>query len=182
MKLFICLSFTLLLASYSGAETYSWIDDSGTYNFTEDPSSIPPRYRNKVNRREDLGKDPVSQEPAAQASKAATAEAPEAKPAAAPGTKPAAAPVEDKKLYDGKTPDAWRQEMESQEAELAQLEQRMDQLYKEFFKEPKLYADQLRALKKEYDDTKGLYVQKYKVYSGLIESARKAGLTVNMKK
>lgn len=176
MKLFICLGFILLLASHSGAETYSWVDDSGTYNFTEDLSSVPPKYRKKANLLGDMGKDPASKESVAPPGKPTNGETTGIKPTAAP------APVEDKNLYDGKTINAWRQEMEAQEAELTRLDQRMKTLRNEYVKEPRLSADQLAAIKKEHEETRAVYGEKYNVYSTLVEAARKAGLTVKMNK
>ena len=41
MRSFICLGFVLLLATQVNAEIYSWVDDSGTYNYTEDYSGVP---------------------------------------------------------------------------------------------------------------------------------------------
>lgn len=173
MKLLLSLIVVLLLAAQSGAETYSWVDDSGTYNFTEEFSNVPAKYRNKVNRLDDMGKDSVPPAPAPPESKPAVKEAPAVKPAA---------PVEDKHLYNGKTLYVWRAEMEAQEVELKKLEQRMDMLQKDFYREPRLPAAQLKALSKENEDIRLVYDQKYKVYTDLIESARKAGLTVDMKK
>ncbi|MBV5339309.1 MAG: DUF4124 domain-containing protein [Deltaproteobacteria bacterium] len=57
MKSYICLGFILLLVAPLHAETYSWVDDSGTYNLTEDYSSVPKKYRKKVKRREDIQQD-----------------------------------------------------------------------------------------------------------------------------
>jgi len=39
---------------YADAETYRWTDDRGVVSFTDDPGSIPRRYREKAQRSEDI--------------------------------------------------------------------------------------------------------------------------------
>lgn len=170
MKSLLGLCVVLLLASPLGAETYSWVDESGTYNFTEDLGKVPKKYRKKVKRIEDAEKDPASQASAAPEKGAGLA--------AVPGAPPASSPAEDKQLYNGKSRNAWLQEMEIQETELRKLEQLLDNLQKQAAKPSGLTAEQFAILKKDYDDARAAYDLKYKVYSGLVESARKAGLTV----
>jgi hypothetical protein len=110
--------------------------------------------------------------------------APEKKsgPADASTAKPATATSGEKQLYNGKSHDAWRNEFEIQEAELNRLEQHLEQLKNQLVKPSGITKEQFATLKKDYDDTRATYNQKYKIYSDLIESARKAGLTVEMKK
>jgi hypothetical protein len=174
MKFLLSLSVIFLMTAESGAETYSWVDDSGTYNFTEDLSSVPKKYLKKVNRLGDMGRDSASQAPSSPEKKS--------DPPETPVEKPVSTPVEAKDLYKGKSYDAWRIEMNVQEAELTKLEKHLDEIYKESIKRPGLPRDQFEILRKDYDDTKAIYGEKYKVYSELIESARKAGLTVEIKK
>jgi len=50
--LFFTIMFGLLLHSQSAqAEIYKWIDEKGTVHFTEDPETIPERYRENVKSR-----------------------------------------------------------------------------------------------------------------------------------
>ena len=50
--LFFTIMFGLLLHSQSAqAEIYQWIDEKGTVHFTEDPETIPERYRENVKSR-----------------------------------------------------------------------------------------------------------------------------------
>lgn len=173
MKSCICLGFILLLAAPLHAETYSWVDDSGTYNYTEDYSRVPKKYRNKVKRREDVQR---GLEPPVQA-------IPDPVPRQADkgAVKPAAA-QDGEELYGGKSQAAWRREMDVLEAELNGIEQRMEQLRKQIY-DPKVVSKvQFEALKKDYDDSRAVYDQKYKQYSELIETIRKAGIIVEIKK
>jgi len=172
MKRFIIVVAMLVMTTQAGAETYSWVDDKGTYSFSDDLSSVPKKYRKKAKRLGDAGSEPAAQPPASAEKKSDAVQAPPVKPT--PGA------ADDKQLYDGKNRDAWRQEFDVHEAELKTLEQRLDVMQKQTVNN--MAAEQFATLKKEYDETKALYQQKYKVYSELIESARKAGLTVEIKK
>lgn len=164
----------MLLATQGHAETYSWVDDSGTYNFTEDYSRVPKKYRKKVKRREDYQQDtapevssstekPVKQSEKTDAQTTATAEG-------------------GKELYGGRSRAEWRREMDAREAELSSIEQRMEQMRKQSGDPKGISKAQFDALKKEYDDTRATYEQKYKSYTELIETIRKAGLQVDIKK
>jgi hypothetical protein len=52
------IALFLLIASPVYAEVISWVDDAGTMHFTDQYSSIPPRYINKVNIRDDISQVP----------------------------------------------------------------------------------------------------------------------------
>lgn len=41
----------LLIFQIAHAEIYKWVDEKGTIHFTEDPSTIPEKYRDKVKSR-----------------------------------------------------------------------------------------------------------------------------------
>ena len=43
MKLLIVFTGIMLWAAPLLAETYSWVDEKGTYNFTEDYSRVPTK-------------------------------------------------------------------------------------------------------------------------------------------
>lgn len=174
MKTLIFLGLMLLLLSNrSGAETYSWVDGNGTYNFSDDYNSIPKKYRKNVKRSGDV----VDSEPT---QNAAPVEKPEVKPAVA--EKSAVPAAGDKQLYGGKTQEAWRKDFEVQEVELKRLEQQLEQLKNEINKPNQSSRVQQSELIKQYNAIRVEYTDKYKIYSELMESARKAGLTVEIKK
>jgi len=172
MKSFICLGFILLLAAPLHAETYSWVDDRGTYNFTEDYSSIPKKYRNKVKRREDV--PPTQSLSPDSGSTSGKVENTEPKPAVVQGN--------EKELYGGKSFAGWRKELDVQEAELKKIEQHMEQVRKQISDTEWLSRGQFDELKKDYDDSRITYDRKYKSYTELLETIRKAGIQVNIKK
>jgi hypothetical protein len=55
MRMKIVIAGIVLWAAPLMAEMYSWVDDKGTYNFTEDYSSIPKKYRKHVKAGSDIG-------------------------------------------------------------------------------------------------------------------------------
>ncbi len=175
MKSFFFLGFTLLLTTSVNAEIYSWIDDSGTYNYTEDYSRVPKKYQKKVKRREDVSQDAKPQVQPDTVTTPKQANKAETKPTAA-------VPGDDKELYGGKSVADWRKELDAREAELKQIEQRMEELKNQVSGPKGISSVQLEALKKDYDDSRAAYDQKYKSYTELIETVRKAGLTVEIKK
>lgn len=170
MKTIICMAVLVLLSTQSGAETYSWIDEHGTYNYSDDYNSVPKKYRKNVGRR---GDDGAAKTPA---------EAPVPVKSEATAVKPATAADGDKRLYDGKTQEEWRKEFDVREAELKRLELRSEQLQTILRKPVNISRGSYSELMNEYDALRKEYNEKYKLYSDLVESARKAGLTVVMKK
>ncbi len=175
MKSIFCLTFIMLFSVPLHAETYSWVDDSGTYNFTEDYSSVPKKYRKKVKYREDMQQDVKPSASPDADSKQKQIDKKDVKSVEVSGNS--------KELYGGKSWDAWRKEMDAQEAELKRIELRMEEMRKQLSdsKVPVSPA-QYNVLKKEYEDNRADYDQKYKAYNDLIEMVRKAGINVEIKK
>jgi len=174
MKPLLYLVFLLLLAAQGNAGTYSWVDDSGTYNFTEDYSHVPKIYQKKVKWRDDLQqelKPQLSPDPANTPSQTDKAD-----------EKSAVVTGEEKGLYGGKSREAWRKEMDVLEAELSGIEERLEQLRKQIYDPKMLTPVQFDMLKKDYDYSRATYDQKYKIYTELIETIRKAGIVVEIKK
>ena len=56
MKLYLMLIFLVMLPEMPAlAETFEWKDDAGGVHFTDNPESIPAKYRNRVRERESVG-------------------------------------------------------------------------------------------------------------------------------
>jgi len=179
MKITITLGLLLALAAPVGAETYSWQDDVGDFHFTDDLSRVPKQYRNKMNLRGDMS----SGEP--QTSTTVGSEKPGAVEAVrtdVPGDKAASGASDSRPLYGGKTEAVWRSELAAHERELHRLEGILEQLQKQVRTPANLSRDRLSELTKEYNETRASYNQKYAAYGELLDSARKAGFNVEMKK
>lgn len=173
MKLISGIGLVLLLTAPLHAETYSWVDDSGTYNFTEEYTNVPKKYRKNVIRRQ----DPV------QGEQPQAAPLPEKSPLPPEKAEPkkAAAAGSAQELYGGKSHAAWRKELDVLEAELVVLEQRTELLRKQIYDPKGVTRDQLEKLKKDYNENRAAYDRKYKNYSALVEEIRKAGIVVEFK-
>jgi len=51
-KIIAIISFaTLIIFSSGWAEIYKWVDEKGTVHFTEDPSTVPEKYKGKTEIR-----------------------------------------------------------------------------------------------------------------------------------
>lgn len=50
----IVLTMILGNVMYASADTYTWTDDKGTVNFTDDSTLIPSKYRSKATKGEDI--------------------------------------------------------------------------------------------------------------------------------
>ena len=173
MKKFICMSFVLLFTTQLHAVTYSWVDDTGTYNYTEDYSRVPKKFLKTVKRIEDVRQDAKPVVPPDPATKSGQAEKKEVKSAEVPGG--------ENGLYGGKSLDAWRKEMEAREAELGRVEQHIKEMRKQIYETPGIGKAQFDQLNKDYDDSRAEYDQKYKSFKELIDAARKAGINVEIK-
>jgi hypothetical protein len=171
MKSLLCLCLILLTASQLSAETYSWVDDSGVWNFSDDFNSVPKKYRKNVGRRADADNSQVLQN------------LPELEKSQAPALKSEpATEINNKQLYNGKTHGDWRKEFDAHEVELQRLEQRLVQMQAVLKKPVNTSRSSLSSLLAEYEALRVEYKEKYRIYSELMESARRAGLTVEMKK
>jgi Domain of unknown function (DUF4124) len=179
MKLVALAGMLLLLASNAGAETYSWTDENGTYNFTDDVSSVPKKYRKNVEKRGDLTGQPEAQrqaEPNANVKAAPVAAVPGD---AAGGQKQETA---GSGLYDGKKPEVWQQDFRTREAEYKQLEQQLVQIERLIKNPGGISKSRYDALPGEFKETQKQYLEKLKNYNELNDDANKAGLPVEFRK
>src|SRR6185369_16894326 len=124
MRFLFVIVFVLLLAGQSDAETYSWVDETGTCNFSEDLSRVPKRYHKSVKRYGDIGSQTAS--PVKITSEKNKQD--DSCPVDVSCGKPTGLPGEDTQLYGGKTRDAWRRELNANESELSRLEQQLEQM------------------------------------------------------
>jgi len=112
------LSIALLFAAVPlFAETYTWEDDQGTVNFTEDLGNVPPRYRKKVKVFGEVELPPA--EAPAKAGKAPVKE----KEGMAGAT--GARQEKKKAVYGGKESEAWKAELTALVADLKYAEKQL---------------------------------------------------------
>lgn len=53
-RITVVLVLALFAALSVNAETYTWTDSKGVVSFTDDPNSIPPKYRDKTKKSDDI--------------------------------------------------------------------------------------------------------------------------------
>lgn len=172
MRIVLVTGLLLALAAPLYAESYSWVDDSGGYHFTEDLSRVPKKYRSRVKVRGDL----TDEQPAAPAAPDRTGSA--AQPAGQAVTfSPSGTP-----LFGGRTEAAWRSQQAQLEGELQRLEVQLEDLRKQATPPTGIPRERLAELSREYAGVRETYRKKYEEYSRFLDAARQAGLTVDMKK
>jgi len=173
MKLICVLAVVLLWTTPLLAETYSWIDDDGTYNFTEDYSSVPKKYRSKLDKRGDMGASPVSKEPASATSGSGVA--PPAGPKNAASGKPESAAGS----LGGKSYDQWKQEFSEREVAMQAISKRIDEI-DALLKKNSSNNEQNRSLVAERNKAVEQYTEMRRQYDQQVEMARKAGFQVDI--
>ena len=170
MKLCIVLAGLLLCAAQLSAETYSWVDEHGTYNYTEDYSRVPKKYRSKVVKQGDMGASPVSKESVPQLNGSGITPPPDPNSTAAGKLKP---PVGS---FGGKSYDQWQQELSEREAAMLVVRKRIDEIDALLKNKPS------QGLILEHNKVVEQFNEMRKQYDQQVELARKAGLQVNITK
>ncbi|MEA5115644.1 MAG: DUF4124 domain-containing protein [Geobacteraceae bacterium] len=127
----VLVGLVVLFASSALAETYTWVDSSGTVNFSDDLSQVPRKYRKKVKTRGDMGPGmPVAEETPASNEKAEVAKDNE-KGSAGKSDKAAKSDKStkpDKKdaLYGGKSGANWKKEFDSVRDQIEAVDKQME--------------------------------------------------------
>ena len=116
MKMAVLTIVLLFAAVPLFAETYTWVDDQGTVNFTEDRGNVPARYRKKAKVVGEVELPP--------------AEAPQGgeKPAVKGKGEAVSQPgLQGKKkaVYGGKESDAWKREFAALDADVKAAEKQL---------------------------------------------------------
>jgi predicted RNase H-like nuclease (RuvC/YqgF family) len=118
----ISVGVLLLLGMFAGsvgAETYTWVDSSGTTNFTEDISQVPKKYLKKVRVRGDVT-------PAVSGGTESTAEAVSPAPA---GTKAPTGSSEKKEvMFGSKTGKSWKADFDTLRAQIGATDDQISEL------------------------------------------------------
>jgi hypothetical protein len=170
MARFALMLFTLLIAasfSPASASTYSWTDEQGTINFTEDLGSVPKKYRKKA--RSIQGDEVSPQENTAPLSAAKATQTPPSSVDNGAGPSP-------RETYGGKTYGQWEKGLREREDAMASVRKQVDEIdaqYKSGAIANKKFQETRNELLKQFSEMKA----EYKEY---VEAARKTGLQVNV--
>jgi len=174
MKLLIALTGCMLWAAPLLAETYTWVDENGTYNFTEDYARVPKKYRKSVGKRGDMAGEPAKKEPAA------TASAPKFPPGESPKNTASEKQESAGGSFGGKSFDQWKQELGEREAAMWAIRTRIDEI-DAVVKSKTSDKEHTHALLSERSKLFEQFNELRKQYDQQVENARKAGITVNLK-
>jgi hypothetical protein len=173
MKRMLVLAAILLAATPLLAETYSWTDDRGTINFTEDFSQVPKKFRSKVRIRSDGERSTPRNDTVEVAPKV-----PAVTKSVAVFDNTSAA----KDLYAGKKAGQWQLEFRSSEAAYKNLEQKLDELTRLIKNPVGISRERFDGLPQEFRETQKEYLQALKQYNELNEAANQAGLPAEFRK
>ena len=55
----VFIILVLLAANVALADVYEWTDTGGVVHFTDNPESVPPRYRDRIRHRESISAQPL---------------------------------------------------------------------------------------------------------------------------
>lgn len=121
MKIYLLCIVAVLFALPSFADTYTWVDNQGTVNFTEDLGNVPAKYRNKVKV---LGEE---EPPPAEVNQGGEKPSAKVKPDAARVPKQGEGAQKDKAktVYGGKTAESWKSEFGALDADLKASEKQL---------------------------------------------------------
>lgn len=156
-----------LFALTASADTYSWIDTRGTAHYTDDPGSVPKRYRKSVRKTggDDSPSAPTETPPVA-------SKAPPVTPVVQGGS------VSDW-LYAGKSYDQWKKDFEEREGAMNAIRKRLDEIADRVKNVAAGKDGQLKLLA-EYNVLFGRFKEEKRQYLEQIEIARKAGLPISI--
>jgi len=173
MKLICVIAGVLLWTAPLMAETYSWVDESGTYNFTEDYSRVPKKYRSNVDKRGDMGAVPQAKEPVPSPGRSGVAP-----PAALkePVTGTSQSPYGS---FGGRSYDQWKQEFGEREAAMGAIRKRIEEI-DALLKNNSSPNEQAQSLRTERNKSVEQFNEMRKQYDQFAEQARKAGIKVTI--
>ena len=125
MKTGIIVAILVMFAVPAAAVTYTWVDDQGTVNFTEDLGNVPPQFRKKAKV---LGAEEETTPPAAGETKEEPKPPLQPKESGRTAEKPAVEKKELQKTYGGKSAETWKAEFGQLNAEVKAAEDQLVEL------------------------------------------------------
>ncbi len=171
MKLVVVMAIAMFTAAPVLAETYSWTDDSGTMNFTEDYSQVPKQYRKKIEIRRNGDSKSTTAETSGVAKESV-------KPAlVAPGKELETPKAKTPDVYGGKSLDQWQRELVAAETESKALYAKVKE-QEVLMNSPGDNPEGLtkRELVARYNSAVKAYNSANDRFSEMLLAARKAGL------
>lgn len=168
------LFFFLFQLNFVYAETYSYMDEHGTVNFTEDIASVPKKYRKKIKRYDDLATTDSTDKDSSDRSQITSAKS--AKTPSLFKSNSSPDKVDASANYGGKSYEQWHQDFKLKESSMNSIKSRIEEIDTQIRKKgvTNQIVENRKQLIKHYNDER---IQ----YDTLVEAARKAGLKIEMK-
>ena len=180
VRFFLLSLMVLIAATQVSAETYKWIDDRGTLNFTEDYSQIPKKYRKKARMIGDVGVNSpdVSSENAGESKQEWNGKA------SAESGQAVATGKQEKKIvaYGGKNGDEWKGEFGKMNDEIKSVEDRIAQRRAKLSNPEKLTRAQYLGTEYEIKDLQTNLEELRDRRNALDEAASRAGVPYELRK
>jgi hypothetical protein len=173
-KVSICTLLLLgMFAGTVGAETYSWVDSSGTVHFTEDISQVPKKYLKKVRVRGDVS-------PVVPGVVENSTESPAGVDAVSPAPAGAIAPVESgvKKevLYGNRSGKSWKADFDTLRAEIGATDDQITELNSRLVDTSKMSRTDYLSIQSTIRNFQFRRVELEKKLSSLNDQASRAGV------
>ena len=170
LGLFILAGLVMSSALAAGQEAYRWVDEKGTIHFADDPSQVPEKYLDQVQKKK------FQQEPSAPAAPAPPAGGRAAPPSVSKQPATPGRPSERKDIL-GRGEDWWRGqvrewntrlfaaqksyeaaalELKNKEKELDQAKSKSDFLKRKLAAEQTALKEKVAGFKKQVDDARNM--------------------------
>jgi hypothetical protein len=167
LSLYTFFAIILLMPlSPATAETYSWADEQSIVHFTDDPGSVPKKFRNKIRKLAD--DEPSEPSPADNDKDTETNNAPLQNEG-----------VDVQATYNGKSYDHWKKELADREAAMTAVRTRIDENADAIMSSGSDWELQKR-LRLEREELLSQFKELKADYFKQVEIARKAGLQINI--
>lgn len=177
MRLILLLMVLLLCPLPLMAETYSWVDEHGTVNFTDDFSAVPKKFRKRVKRRDDGSPVQPVQNIKGERSETGGKVVKEADSMKAAGNDT----ISPEQLFGGKKASEWQREFRERDAELGRLDAKIKEV-DEARKNAKVSGLEMVNLYNQQRDAVERYNESVKRYNALNDAANKAGVPAEFRK
>ena len=179
-NILVLILVSMCVAAPLFAETYSWTDENGTMNFTENYSSIPLKYRKKTLKREEIEYYKPSATSVTPISKDMNSG--NVQPEKRTNTLSKQLKAEPKGMYGGKRGEEWASEFKTRDAEILTLAQKIRQTEELLNKPTGLNKEQIYRLPQEIVSLVNQRNDAIKRYNVLNDSANSAGVPAEFRK
>jgi hypothetical protein len=177
-RLILALASVFVFAGTVSAETYKWIDDRGTINFTEDYSQIPKKYRKKVRVTGDVQAEQVAGESGKEEPGKDVTE----KNPSATGSDSGKNQEKTKTMYGSKSEDEWKADFKKLNDQIDKVQGQIEDRRTMLDNPDSLTRPRYRGIEMEIKDLEGKLAQLKSNLSALDGEASMAGVPYDLRR